>query len=508
MPIKKLLLSSLVVLAFTNQADAEPAWCKPVAGKLMHGNLKDALTSNDPRDAIPSIVDILCHARSNTEEANRAREVEAARQRMMKRLAMTEADWSDAAEWASEHQGKLMSTSLDYDRKKAWSALSSIEQFAAIAAADEDASYVADAFGPKLTEVGRFSYILWCFGSRRGPVDWAVCQPDIDQLDRAKFAAELRGVGTAYQRMALRIDLVEYDAKLKEHAAAVKAALGKDGAYQKVFAAAAAGRKTWSTTDAKLADAALAMDDARITNSRRGFEGCHDKTWPALRAAIAAIPAKQFAVAAADERDGFDAAAGMIANTPNGYLAALAYVICKRAGERQDYFARSLGGAMQRWPGYRGQRTAAVSAIMNSGIELDDRDAKLEYPSTNHDWLGGTTGASGGGKGVIASVKSSGATAVVTFAKQLEQAQSCTNRKTSNRIVQIRSDGGLVYESWCAAYKTITVDRSSPPQTIAAHYAERLKPGMVAWIVEDVVTFAWAKNGAKQPAIVAGVEVK
>lgn len=510
--MKHLLLSFVSIAIAAAPADAEPAWCKPVAGKLMHGTLKDALTSPDLRESIPSIVEILCHARPDTEEARRAPEVEAARRRVMKQLAMTEADWNDAAEWAGEHQGKLMSTTLDYDRKKAWSRLTPVEQFAAITKADDDASYVADAFGPKLSELGRFGFIVDCLEQRHGPVDWAICQPDIDQLDRGKIAAELRASpgSTGYERMALRLDLAELDARLVAHRAAVTEVLARDAAYQQVFATAAAGRKAWTASDAKLADLVLAMDDARITHSRRAYEGCHARTWPALQAAIAATPASKLVFH--HDPGGpspFERAAGVIVNQPNGYLAALAYVICQHGTiETADYLGRSLAGSMVHWPGYRGPRTTALTAIMNAGIQLDDRDARLEFPRVDRGWIGSSTGASGGGGGVIASIKRTGDTAVITFAKKLERTTTCTQYKTGNRIVQITANGTFIYESWCVAEKPITVNRASPPQTVRAQYADGLAPGMVVSTVEDVVTFAWAKPGAKQPAIVAGVKVR
>jgi hypothetical protein len=506
--MKRLLLCSVVLASFTSsRAEAEPAWCAPVAGKLLHGNVKDALTSADPRVAIPSIIAGLCHATPNTEEVQRAREIEAARQRMMKRLAMTEADWIDAAEWASEHQGKLMSTSLDYDRKKAWSALTPIEQFAAITHADDEASYVADTFGSNLSEVGRFAYAQWCFGSRRGPVEWAVCQPDL-AIDPAKLAVQLRTSGTGYQRMALRIDFFEYAAKLKEHAAKVKETIAKDSAYEKVFAVAAQGRKT--ALDEKLVALALAMDDARVTNSRKAYAGCAETTWPVLKAAIAAIPAAKFANISDDAAgvSALERAAGVIANDPNGYLAALSFAMCHRADEKQDYLVRSLGGALVRWPGFRGPRTSAITAILNSGIEPDDRGEKLEYPSVRREWIGDSTGSSGGARGVIAKLDRKGATTVVTFVKKMVTGPYCAQYKTTNRIIHITSSGNVINDRICVRWETVTVDTSPRPQTVDARYTEGLKPGMLVWTTEDVVAAAFAKSDSKLPSIIAGVVVK
>ena len=510
--MNRLLLSSCaVIFLVAGRAEAQPAWCKPVESKLMHASLKDALTSSDPRDALPGIVTAICHAKPGSEEMQRAREVEVARQRMMKRLDMLESDWPDAAAWAAEHQGKLMTTTgLDVDAKKAWTALTPVEQFVTISRADDGSHYVADALGAKLTEVGRLAYIIDCLRVRRGPVEWAICQGDFDQLDRKKLAAELRtsAGSTGYERMALRLDLQELDDKLRVHAATVKDALAKEPGYQAVFAAATAGRAAWTKTDPKLHALVATMDDARITNSRRAYAGCVDKTWPALRAAIATIPAKKLAPVD-DQLMRHERAAGAIANDPNAYLAALAYVQCTAGGEGSGLLARWLSAAMNRWPGFRGPRTTALTTIMNAGIELDDRDARLEFPRISNNWLaGGGTSSSSSGRGKVGKVEQQGKTAIVTFSPKLEKVSICTGTKTSNKIVQIRSDGALVYESWCTGYKQGIENHASKPQTVDAQYLAGVKPGAVVEIIDDVVLYVWPNGAATVPSHVAGVEVK
>lgn len=508
----KIWISALLV-ALTTTAYAEPDWCRPVEQKLMHGNVTDALTNPDPRRAIPSMLDVLCKSRKGSEEYARRPEVEAARQRMMKRLGMVEADWADAGEWAAEHQGKLMSSSLDYDRKKAWSALTPIEQYTAIVK-DSDASYYADAFGTGLSEVGRFGFIADCI-SHDNVVGWAICQPDIDQLDRVKLRSELRTSqgSTGYERMALRIDAYELEDKLVAHAAKVKAAIAKDPAYATVFQTAVAGRKRWSTTDAKLADLALAMDDARITRSRKAYDSCAEKTWSALAGVIAKIPAARLADAAVREAASaspLERAATIIVGEPDGYLAAVAYVTCKGADERADYLARSLAGALQRWSGHRGPRTMALTAVFNAGIELDDRDAKIDYPVPTRNWFTGpaANGSTGGGTGVIASVKITGDKAVITFVKKLANVTYCSQWKQTNRIVGITNQGYFIYGQTCLGHKTEAVNQADKPQTVDARYAATLAPGMLVWTADEVVMFAWTKPAAKLPAQVAGVAVR
>ena len=117
------------------------------------------------------------------------------------------------------------------------------------------------------------------------------------------------------------------------------------------------------------------MDDARATNSRKAFAGCEDKTWAAWKAAMATVPAKKFEGMHDDRENGksfVDTAMGPIISNPSVYLASVAmhHLHDRRAGARtrtHDILIRLLGDAMQRWPGYRGPRTATQTAIMTAG---------------------------------------------------------------------------------------------------------------------------------------------
>jgi hypothetical protein len=162
---------------------------------------------------------------------------------------------------------------------------------------------------------------------------------------------------------------------------------------------------------------------------------------------------------------------------------------------------------MERWPGFRGPRTAAQTRILGAGITLDDRDAKLEHPSVYRKFNQGG-GSGGGGEGVIAKLKSSGKQVTVEFKKQMVKQVQCAQAKRTNHVTQIRPDGSLIYENICVKKETVTVDKSDPPQTVNARYLEGVKPGMFASITEDVVIAAWAKPGAASPTMVFGVKLR
>src|SRR5262249_8419005 len=300
---------------------------------------------------------------------------------------------------------------------------------------------------------------------------------------------------------------------LAAHAGRVKKLVAGDAAYGKLFELAAAAGKDWegrSKADAPLLDLVAQMDDARATRSRKAFAGCEDKTWAAWKAAMATVPAKKYEGMHDDRANGvsfIDTAIARIIGNPSAYLASVAMVTCMTVGQdndaKHDVLIRYLGEGMQRWPGYRGPRTAAETAIMTAGIVLDDRDAKLEYPAATRPFPGGGP-RSGGGAAVGASVEPSGKEGVVEFKKQMVTGTQCAQRKSTNRIIQIRSDGGIVYESICTRTESVTYNAADRPQTVNPRYLEGVKPGMATTIIEDVAVATWAKPGSATPTMVFG----
>jgi len=503
----KLGLSALVlVIASTSSASADPEFCKtPGVDRLIVGGDLDSALGDDPTSLV-GLVAASC-GKAGGEGQQRAGELVAARAKWSKRLELTEAEWSEVALWATHRPSERNAPSLRYDAKQAWSSYDPIEQYANLKGGQVEVHYLADALGTRLTETGRLAYIQRCLQSRKTG-EWAICQPDFAALDRNKLVAELRASTRhdGYERTVIRIELDRTSTKLAEHAAAIKQLGTKDPGYAKLFAIAADARKQW-TADAKLLELVLAMDDARASNSNKAFDGCDDKTWVAFQTAIAAIPAKQFANLK-DERDApfLLGAVGVLVNDPSAYLASVALFTCKSSGKR-DPLVRFLGGAMQRWPGHRGPRTASHTALLTGGIKLDDRDAKIEYPEVRRMWFDGGESTSGGGSGVVSAVRPGGASTVVEFAKKLRKEQVCTDWKDTNTISMISASGTVYYEYNCLKYGTVTINDAPKPKTVNARYATAIKPGVSVSIIEDVVTGVWAKPGGA-PIAVFGVAVK
>ncbi len=510
----------LAVLTLSAPASAAPAWCASEGATSFNDGL-DNLESDDARDAIKSIVGVACYGNGD---------VPAVRTRWSKRLGMVEADWADAAAWASQDQGDRMQNVIYIDLqgqklgigeslKRAWSSFGPFDQYAAISRGlgdnlGNDKHYVADAFGSKLSEIGRLAYIEACLATTDAQVvRWAMCDGDIAALDRAKLATEIRADKTrsGADRMAIRIRLDRLNQALAKHRDAVKAASAKDPAYAKMFELAAQTRTEWTTrwkNDAALVDLTLAMDDARAKDSKKGFAGCEEATQKPFDAAVAMIPAKQLAGLPDDAQNPFftQAMAAVIA-TPSGYLASVAYFLCRsRGGNKPDAVTRALGDAMQRWPGHRGPRSATYTAILLAGLELDTASDTIDFPPVTRTIFDG--------EGVrarpsaVAKLTRDGETVRIEYVKKTATGLECRSYSRNNRIVQIQRDGVLVYERTCTGgYKKVTYDVTPAPVTVKARYAAGVTPGMLVSVTEDVLIAAWKQDG-KAPSVLLGVALK
>lgn len=511
--------SILAIVTLSAPASAAPAWCA-TDGATSFNDGMDNLESDDARDAIKSIVGHACYGGGDPSPA---------RIRWSKRLGMVDADWADAAVWASQDQGDRMQNVIYIDLqgqklgigeslKRAWSSFGPFDQYAAISRGlgdnlSNDKHYVADAFGAKLTEVGRLAYIEACLATKDATVvRWAMCDGDIAALDRAKLLAEVRADKTrsGADRMAIRIRLDRVNQALATHRSAVKAAAAQDPAYAKMFELAAQTRTEWTArwkNDAALVALTLAMDDARAKDSKKGFAGCEEATQTPFDAAVAKLDGKKLAGAPDDVQNPFftQAMAAVVA-TPSGYLASVAYYLCRsRAGGKPNAVTHALGDAMQRWPGHRGPRSATYTAILMAGLELDTASDKIDYPALSRAVFDGR--GTRGTRGTIAKLIRDGDTAQIVFEKKTKQVPECTDYHRNNRIVQIRRDGTLVYESSCGSYKMVTVDVTPPPMTVDARYTTGLTAGTRVSVTDDVVVAAWKKD-AKAPSMLVGVALE
>lgn len=509
------VVCTLVVAAAPTSAHAAPAWCKDGSDKPGF-DPKTLFSESDPHDALRAIVAASCYPSSDI--AGMTKQVDSLRASWSKKLGLADGDWGDVAEWAHLPVRERGAGSVEIrDRQAKWSAYSALDQLGALHRAevsDTDAAYVADAFGAKLTQLGRLGYVKTCIEtSKTDPaVVHAMCAADAAALDLAKLYAEIKADTTHSFTDQMTARLLAYDivtTKVKPLLASMKATRGKDPAYETMWKLAEQAHAQWGSTDTKLLGLVADLDDARVSGSRKASAGCIARTWEGWKGVVATLPAKDLGAIHSEPGKEFGPQMlAMLTAQPNGYLAALALNMCATAEDKHDALTRWIGHALARWPGMRGPRTATQSAIVSAGLTLDKRDAEIEYPDVRRDWIQGDGNLGTAGAGAIKSAVVAGDTATVTFQKQKITQKRCTKGHSTNKIRAINADGTILYWYVCDKEITETIEVAPwPPAKVHARYVAGLKPGMTVRIADGVVFVAYPK-GKTVPTLVTGVEVK
>lgn len=503
-----------------------PAWCKDASFGSDRYDLKD-LSAKDPRDVVIAFAKATC-APTPEAEAGRA-EIEKVRLAWSKKLGMTEADWADAVAYA---KSDYRSEKIEFSTKDL-AAFTPLDQFKAITDGFQrpggnppfrDPFYLADALDSRLSEVGRLGFILECLdlGSQSvtsiPSVTWALCQVDIDRFDPVKFSEQVRS-DTAHGgelRMSMRLRALELPAKLKEHAAEIQKLFARDEAYKKVFDVVAKARTEWASgvgASTQLVDLALAMDTGALSQSRKAFDGCEDRTTAALVAEVSKVPARAFAGmkdVRMDPYAGFAAGAGpMLMKIPALSLAAMPYILCHSKSAMAEFLAAYL----QDTPGYRGPRTAAITKVMAEKIVLDDMNARIEYPPFDSRPYTRSHGSIGSAGGVVATARLAGDIVNVDLEKTLIKRMECIKSHTTNRISRILPDGKIEYESICDQTGLVTHDTTWGTFKIRKDDAPLLKKGVMFSSVGTAdkgmeVIALWPSKTADLPSMVLGAKVK
>lgn len=523
--MKHVILGGLAFVAAASLAPsrahaAVPAWCAGEHFRGWRGGLdRSELASGDPRRTMTAIAEALCDP--DPEVETHRREIEASFRAWSTRMAMTDADWADVLAYERSPGMAIPTLSTRFPAE-----FTAIDQYIAIVEGvdvgngDElwTPGYFADMFGAKLGPLGRYGYAVACTSRRNPtPVDWAVCQPDLDAVEPAALLPAItadRAHGREL-KMMLRYEVLELPKLRAAHAAKVAAAVREEPAYQKMFEIAKAAHAGWAATSAN--DPALLalvadLENASLARSRSKLAGCEARTAAALTAEAAKLPAAAFANVF-DERWSPDqsfasaAAPKLIAN-PRVSLAATAYVLCQDDGIT-DFLIRSLEDA----PGFRGPRMYAYRQIYAANLQSDDASRTINYPPvpTPYTRPGGGPASMGG---VVASVTRGDKAITVRFERMPIKREECVASHQTSRVTRIHGDGRVEYEQVCDRMATVVHDEQWDDIQVDARYAALIKPGVRISAVRGTddggmhVIATWPSKAAKAPNSLLGGGVK
>ena len=533
--MKQLAFAWVLVIAAAGSASAGPAkWCT----KTNNQDTMSELSGSDPRSVLVALAKASCSTDAHV-DAQRA-DIDSAREQWGKKYGLVDADWNDVLAH-DDSRGYEFLYKHDYSANTL-AGLSPVEQYQAFVnqfqnqGGDQifgETLYLADAFGSKLTETGRLAVVDYCLSDKfETDTDqhfalWAICKDDFEKLDLRKVYEELRADTTRdpSARMEIRYHSYDVPARLAKVNDKKARFLKKDPEYKRVDDAAAAGRADWTKAfggKTELLALVQAMESASYFHSRKLYDGCEATTEPALAKAVSTIPAKAF-LTAHDTRDdpfgGFGhKAAPVLANSPEVYLAGVAYALC-RPKSATGAFLEAVFGDL---PGYRGPRTAAFSAIAGLELKFDDTTKKgLEMPTSKGRAIGRGAGTIGSAGGVVKSLKPvkgkrgnmAGKDLIeVTLEKTLIKQTDCVKEHRGNHIARVDGNGRVEYELLCDKFAVVTHDHTWSNFTINPDHAKRLKPGNVFSATfgnegGDVLA-VWKNKDATVPSMVLGGTVK
>jgi hypothetical protein len=503
--IATLTMTTAVVHAQT------PPWCRAEGVTQQTGYARDL---DNP--TLTDVVRLTCWP----EDAAKARKAEIDRERAAwsKEMRLTEADWVEVAQFVSmDHRDRDDDEAFrDFRYRSVNAALSPIEQFVVAGKTlGFERHYFADAMGARLSEAGRLGYILACLKSYNLlPSERAMCHPDIARLDRAKLVTEIKTDKNTnlIRRMQIRLALADLEARLPGHEASIKSLIERDGEYGKLFSIAETVREEWEKrwkADIKLFDLLLALDGAVDSGSRKASAGCFGKTWPELQKAISSIPASRFTMESEPGNSFLDKAAPVIVSEPAGYLAAAAFAMCARAENLPDGIAAALGRQLVYNAGFRGPRSAALTAILAAKIELDQRGATIEVPKLQRSWFSAPSGTFSPNEiGIVDKVTTDGDAMTISFPKDMKKNKLCEEYRETRRVVRIRDDGTVEYERKCKKYEVATYNDAPDPQTANARFAAGVEARARVEVESGIVLRVWANAKATVPSHVFGAPVK
>ena len=497
-----------------------PAWCS--AGAFVHASKSTTskLSSKDAGEVVATLAASVCS--SDAEAVAHRAEIEAARQAWGAKLGMQEADWADAAAYATGNRYPYLGVSTPN-----YAESSPIDQYQQIESAGGaqvygDTLYIADLLDSRLTEVGRLALIRWCVGTAPGEevaghanaVKWAVCQHDIDAFDRKKFDEQIRS-DTAHKgdaRMWMRLVAYALPARLKEHADAVHQIWKQDPAFKQAFDLAAQARADWTSlaaASAKSLALALALDSATAAQSRRAFLDARSRRPPrwsprwrpcrrrrsstcttsatTRRRASARAPPR-CCRRSPPSRSRRSRACCVTPERENGFLAAVVGTTARACGPR------TLDGS---------STPPSCSTTASSTCEVHPSFSRRPYLRSSGDVMGAG--------GPVKSVKADGEIIVVQLEATSIIQHDCVQEHRTNRITRIRES---VASSTRASALSADVkhDNTWAPFKLVKADEHLAKPGAVISVVfgdgVGETLASWPNKAARAPAMLLGARLK
>jgi hypothetical protein len=327
---------------------------------------------------------------------------------------------------------------------------------------------------------------------------WALCLPEVDQLDLDKLAVELRrdkSYGPVQRMFVRRVASSLVNKEIPDR----RAKLAKeDPVLKKLPDIAIAARKDWlaHAPSSDLVQLLGSLDDEWAKGTRKATLDCAGPTRKAFDDVVAKIPASDFKDLQWNPKPGQKdfvpyprRMMNRVMSTPQGYFAALAMVRCGAVTEQFTMLSRGLHGVLDHASGLRGPHTAALTAAEAAGLQpstghmqfmsiwyrFRSLNPKKEYTNV---------------RGEIAKITPKGDVVHVEFAQKPMTEDYCDDWAETTHQLGWKGDGSPQYEMKCTTTKTASFTRGAKPADLDAADAAGLAPGMyIAYTAGVLVGF-------------------
>lgn len=344
----------------------------------------------------------------------------------------------------------------------------------------------------------QLAFVEACVKEQRSAVEtmmqWAVCAEDAKDLDRNRFASEIKELDAAAQRSALaHFDKV---AKLAATRAAEATALAKDdpGMAMMLVERPKTARAEWAAAVKRRGSTvsdSIAVFDAWRTGTKKAIAGCDATLWPHVEKWVKTI----------DDKDTHGDLLSLMAADPAGHPLTLAMHGC---------YGTDTSNAVRSGP-WAGPRVAVLQAMWRGDLEFDrkedteaaKRTSVLNWP----EWPVSLRPSKrvSRERGVIANISKADGKVTVTFKAIKSRYQKCGAERDTERIDRIK-DGQLIYQKVCTRWDWATSEGAPDPVVIPVRFAAGLEAGRYVETIEyEEITMPIVVRRSAEPtsAIVA-----